>query len=193
MKEAYQELSTTGLSTDISAECDFHANAVQTVENVKSAEDTKEWDCFLSHSWGKGQLDHEKVVAIGKQLQAAGVRVWMDEEKITDNFPKQMVEGIDGSHVFIAFVTKTYLDACNNENSNAGQEFNYAAGKDVKMIVPVVLDKSLLDPRTWNGTVLKLRLATKLYIDFSSPVKIKDNFASLIKRIKELKALSFQD
>ncbi len=194
IKAAYTELSTAGLSsgTDISAECDFHNEVVQSPE-TEAAVDEKKWDCFLSHTWGPGQVEHKKVVGIARQLEAAGVKVWLDEDQMNDNIAKQMVEGIDESHVFVAFVSQNYLDATNNENSNAGKEFNYATSTGVDKVVPVVMEKQLLNTQAWNGTVAKLNLANKLYIDFSSPVKVNDNMASLVKRIFDLKAKALKE
>ena len=105
---------------------------------------------------------------------------------------KQILKGIEGSHVFVAFITQKYLTSSNDQNNNAGQEFRYAASKDVNLIAPVVLDKALLNPQTWNNSVLKLKLATKLYIDFSSAVKERENMDALVRRILELKALSMK-
>ncbi len=193
VREAYKELATTGLSKDISAECDFHAEAVITPENTQVKADDKKWDCFLSHSWGKNQVNHKRVVSIAKKLKSEGLRVWVDAEQLTDTVEQQILEGIDGSHVFVAFITKQYLDSSNDQNNNAGQEFRYATNKDVNLVAPVVMEKELLNPRTWNKSVVKLKLATKLYIDFSSPAKENANIDVLVRRIHELKALGMRE
>ena len=194
VKQAYEEMYTSsGLSADISAECDFHSDQVQReVPETDAAKDEKQWDCFLSHSWGKNHLNHRRVVAIAQKLKTHGLRVWVDAEQMTDTVEHQMLQGMVRSHVFVAFITKEYLKSSNESNKNAGQEFRYAASVDVDLIAPVVMERELLNLQSWNETVVKLKLASKLYIDFSSPAKENANLESLVRRIKELKVKSMQ-
>lgn len=192
IREAYKEICTAGLSADISADCDFHSNHVQAVVPSSAVNDDKEWDCFLSHSWGKNKLTHQRVVLVAQELETHGLRVWVDEEQLSDTVEQGVVQGMAESHVFVAFVTREYLEASNKANNNAGQEFRCAAKRDVNMIIPVVLDEELLSLHTWNKTVLMLKLATKLYIDFSSPAKQRANMEELVKRIKLIKAKSLR-
>ena len=76
----------------------------------------KQWDCFLSHTWGINQQTHKQVIEIARIMRENRINVWIDEDNMIDSVGDDMREGIDYSHCFIAFITRNYLDKSNDKN-----------------------------------------------------------------------------
>lgn len=125
---------------------------------MKEEEVNNKWDCFLSHCWGTKQnnfFTHFQVKEISEILKSNGIKVWIDDKELNDDLITQMINGIDNSSTFIAFLTQTYLNKSMIKSINAGKEYNYAANLDVSnKIIPVVLDPKLLDIKQWHGTAV---------------------------------------
>ena len=57
-------------------------------------------------------------------------------------------------------------------NKNSAKELNSLMKKGEETVIVVVLETEILDQRTWFGTTAELHLGHKLYLDFSSEVKV---------------------
>lgn len=72
---------------------------------------------FLTHDWGKDELDrqnHERVKKVNQILQAEGIKTWFDEERLQGNIRYQMAEGIENSYAMVVFVTRRYMEKVNS-------------------------------------------------------------------------------
>ena len=88
------------------------------------------YDCFLTHDWGKHQANHKRVGIINEALQARGWKTWFDEEMMTGNIERKMMEGIDGSRTIICFVTDRYCEKANGDGERGDGERGESEPKD---------------------------------------------------------------
>jgi len=64
---------------------------------------SKAHDVFVSHDWGtdeNGRDNHARVKSICRELQARGLKIWLDEEQMAGDTQQCMVDGIDSSQSF---------------------------------------------------------------------------------------------
>lgn len=125
-------------------------------------------DVFLTHDWGGAdQANHKNVSKINKVLKEMGLRTWFDEEQMTGNIKKQMVQGIDNSNCVVVFITKRYVQKVCSENAgdNCQLEFNYASlQKTANKMVAVVMEEPMRNTKIWGGEV-GMVLGGNLYVD----------------------------
>jgi len=81
------------------------ANSSSISDNSKNAN----FNCFLTHNWGKRQSDgtyynHERVQKIYDGLKSRNVSCWFDSERMTGTINRQMSEGIDNSDCVIGII-----------------------------------------------------------------------------------------
>ena len=94
------------------------ASQKQSVAKKQSFKDKGPWDCFLTHDWAKDELkrnNHQRVSMLKEALEARGYKTWFDEEMMTGNIERKMMEGIDGSRTIICFVTDRYCEKANGD------------------------------------------------------------------------------
>ena len=69
-------------------------------------------------------------------LTARGIKPWFDGERMQDNIPQQMANGIDQSTCVAAFVTRQYMDKVNSEAAdNCKMEFQYAVQRKTQSLI----------------------------------------------------------
>lgn len=141
---------------------------------------------MATHAWGKDGENHKRVVGICADLIELGAKVWIDEHRMYGNIPKQMVDGIDNSHVVVVFITKDYMEKVNLEGEdNCKLEFTYAMQqKGAKNLIPVVMEPGMLDTSKWKG-LLSMYLGQTLYVDMSTDELAKQNMGKLVDEIKK--------
>ena len=100
-------------------------------------------DVFLTHNWGEGLINHQKVALINDGLKKRGLITWFDEERMTGMVKKKMCEGIDHTRCVAVFVTALYESKVtgNNPNDNCQLEFGYATNKKTSAKRKTVLNK----------------------------------------------------
>ncbi|KAJ3113386.1 cytokinesis protein 3, partial [Nowakowskiella sp. JEL0407] len=110
-----------------------------------------EYDVMLSYAWA-----HKvKVLQIRDALTSRGFKVWIDEERMSENIYKAMHNAIVSSEIIVPCLSKEY------ENSaNCNRELFHTADLK-KRIVPIRLDNG---PFTWSALIT----SGKVYIDFSN-------------------------
>lgn len=140
----------------------------------------------MSHSWGKNSETHLSVIEMANKLAQDGFRVWIDDKNLNESVAEDIVLGIDRSAAFVAFLTKDYMKKTSIRDSNAGKEFNYITRRGAKYVIPVVLDRELLDPSSWQGTVAALHLGNSLYIDFTTKERVTENWPHFCERVKSI-------
>ena len=161
----------------------------------ETAEQTVEFDCFLSHAWGRddeGRDNHARVAQVNRALKAAGLVTWFDEERMAGNLTSQMTHGIDHSVVFVAFVTQSYItkaagEGANGRDDNVFAEFDYGCRrKGVDKTLACLMEFSRSNAREWHGPV-GFRLGGNLYHNLAADGDEFDEavaiLAASIKRI----------
>lgn len=117
------------------------------------------YDTFCTHNWGKDNSNHDRVVAIARELLALGVKVWIDEEQMEGRVTATMCNGIDNSAMMTVFITKEYVDKVagvgrNGLMDNCLKEFEYAEiHKGSALMIPVVMEEAMEDNSMWTGPV----------------------------------------
>ena len=122
----------------------------------------------MSHAWDADQLGrstHCRVKALCSELKALGWKVWFDEDNLVlgANIDSKMASGICNSDAVCVFITRSYIEKVNAQNTNCSKEWNlaYATGKT---ILPIVMEKNMLDPKNWDG-IAAMYLGNTLYLD----------------------------
>jgi hypothetical protein len=147
------------------------------------------YDVFLSHDWGRDQLDrnnHTRVSKINDALKKAGFITWFDSDRMRGDIMLKMTEGIDNSKAVIVFITKNYIQkvAGNGErgtSDNCKIEFDYSCSrKTTDKMIAVVMEPESKNTSEWTGPVGAL-FCNKLYCDFTKDDHLKD----CMEQIKE--------
>jgi hypothetical protein len=140
----------------------------------------KPFHVFLSHSWGRdshGRDTHELVALVNEGLKQRGLVTWFDAERITDDLDLDMTAGIDGSAVFLSFLTEDYCKKVNsgNEANNCRKEFKLACLRQEEglVMIGVPLEETLARrPSGWPG-VVAMHLGSKLFPASFCPSRIQ--------------------
>jgi hypothetical protein len=152
-------------------------------------------DVFLSHDWGLNDSNHKKVKEIYNALTIGkdSLTAWFDEEKIIGDTRQRMVDGIDGAHVVVVFLTKNYEYKVNHKPrhvDNCKYEFNYAFNtKGMEKMVVVVMEPEMTDHTKWKG-VFRAGVGDTLFMDFSRGPVTSDQIISLKQLIRSVMSKS---
>ena len=131
---------------------------------------------FLSHTWRYDELHrdtHSRVAMLGNLLKTYGWTIWLDEDHMCGNMDSVMTNGIRNADVFLACLTKKYIEKINraSENShtrdNCFKEWTFANSMN-KCIIPIILEPDVLT-MTDKG-ILDLVLGNTFYIDLSKNI-----------------------
>lgn len=132
---------------------------------------------FLSHAWdidSLGNATHFRAQMLNSGLKQLGWKVWFDEEMLIPgcNIDSEMARGIEQSDVICLCITRRYIDKINSQrhDDNCVKEFNltFVSGK---RILPLILEREMLDPRFWPSGVAQMYLINTFYIDFTGNMK----------------------
>ena len=127
-------------------------------------------DAFLTHDWGQelGQDNHLRVSIVNDALKARHFLTWFDTELMEGDIRVAMANGIDRSECVIVFITRRYVDkvAGDDANDSCKVEFNYASTRKSGKLIPVVMERQMLNTADWNGPV-GLTLCTTLFVDMT--------------------------
>lgn len=127
--------------------------AVQEPADEESEENLFEFDCFLSHCWGKDELErdnHGRVAHVCKLLQDSGVRPWFDVEQMRGAINSRMSEGIANSSAILCFITQNYIIKASGlgprgEDDNCYFEFDSALlERGRSRLLPIVMEPRCL-------------------------------------------------
>ena len=133
-------------------------------------------DVFLSYNYGQDESDrnnHERVSIISEELRKIGYKIWFDEEHIWGDTAEKIYQEIEQSRGVIFFITSRYHDKVNSMNARdcCQLEFNYAARMKTRFkMVPVVMDKCMVDKSRWTG-LIGLHLGGEIYVNMSGDLK----------------------
>jgi len=149
------------------------------------------FDVFLTHNWGDDESkrdNHARVALINDALQKEKITTWFDDERLEGDIVQQMTSGIDNSKIVIVFLTRKYIDKVNGKgdkgaSDNCKCEFDYTTTrKTPAKMIPVVMEKDVRDPKTWDGAV-GFSLSKLLYYDFTEDDKLDSCIKSLKREI----------
>ena len=122
---------------------------------------------------------------IGERLRKRGLKVWLDENHLRDEVAKGIMNGLKRSKCVVVFLTKRYLERCENSNNNCAKEFKAAIKRhNVEGIVVALLDPALRDPNSWFG-VVDYHLADKLYIDLTNENDMDEPIGRLWEELRK--------
>ena len=151
---------------------------------------THNTDLFLSHNWGKDELDrnnHDRVSTIKEELKILSYQTWFDEERMRGDIVNQMAGGIEGTQGVIVFITKKNLYKVTGQraNDNCRLEFDYAARtKTSEKMIAVVMEKDMRDTSKWKRSV-GIILGGKMFIDMSGEFNEKNYLNQKMKYLQE--------
>ena len=138
-----------------------------TAHATDSAESRFRFDVFLSHSHGldtQHRDNHQRVVRLARNLEALGLKVWIDEDHVRRNILDQCFRGIEDAETTVVCVSQTYLDkVAADADSYSKNEFNYARNrKGSQKMIAAVMEEHLRNERAWTGPVAVL--ASNVYV-----------------------------
>ena len=127
---------------------------------------------FLSHAWKTDELGrntHERVCQLAYELERLGWNVWIDEKMMVGNIDACMARGIDASVAVVFCLTHGYFDRIGDihDYNSCLKEWTYTQYRR-KLVIPLIMEPSLLDISRWPGGAIAMRLASTLYIDASA-------------------------
>ena len=161
-------------------------NKIISVARSIKATDFK-YDCFLAHEWGctstKFQT-HQRVLEVARELEANGLKPWVDGKYLRDDFVRCILQGIQRSRKIIVFVTGRYLQRCDDRNNNCSKELEMAVSRGVENIIVVAFDEAAVKEYPWSDRVVGYHLKYKLFIDLSNPNRHAENLKALIEEIR---------
>jgi hypothetical protein len=117
---------------------------------------------FLSHSRGSNADDgsdiHAMISKINSYLNSRGIKTLFEEDKMN-------IEAIDHAKYIVIFATMMYFDPA---NYNLDKELvrRYIKRKGLDRVVVVVMEKALVDMKSWEGPIGAI-LRDQPYIDLS--------------------------
>lgn len=131
---------------------------------------------FFSHNWGEDIFkrdNHNRVKRIKNLLiKYYGWSIWFDEDDMSWNIDGSMYKGIIESELAVVFLTQKYINKIENNcldpnnRDNCAKEWNLINVKK-KRILPIVLEKNLLNISKWENTLVGMYLGTYMLLDVS--------------------------
>ena len=150
-------------------------------------------DIFLSHAWGKNNLNienHERCKELCNKLISNGYSVWFDDYEMIGNIDRNIMKGINSCKVVLICLTEKYVNKINNAvilnrpNDNCYKEWNYALFKN-KILIPIIMEEKMQNIFLHNDGIIQMYLNSLMYIDFS--INIEDDYDFLIKTLRNYK------
>jgi len=155
------------------------------VETLEKRSYDSQTDVFLSHDWGKDNVNHKAVSRINDALKKKGIRTWFDENSDGNgnanrvvsggSLGAQFTKGIDNTSIVLVFVTENYWMKISSDNKfdNCCKEFNYSVLQE-KAMIAVVMEKGMTDRKKWTGNFGAI-LGHDLYVSFADAMDAKEN------------------
>jgi hypothetical protein len=130
---------------------------------------------FFSHTWKPDKLgrnNHNRVKALVDLMIIKGWDVWFDEYNMMGNIDASMADGIDACDCILICLTEEYCKKINETARNPRQrdnclnEWTYSCTRN-KLMIPIIMEPHMLDPKQWPAGIVPLYLGSTLYIDAS--------------------------
>ena len=149
---------------------------------------------FFSHTWRLDNLNrhtHERVAQLVHGLQKYGWTTWFDEDDMIGNIDAAMASGIDQCDCVLVCLTEQYCIKVNTSakdpyiHDNCEKEWNYANNRD-KLMLPIILDSTMLNTAKWPPGVVPLYLSSILYVDATAE-DLTEAIENIHKRLLQYK------
>lgn len=144
---------------------------------------------FWSHAWALdalGRNNHSRVLKLSEAMRKMGYISWIDEQRMNGDIDACMANGISNADAIIICISEAYSaklqhSATSLTADNCYKEWIYAL-KSNKMVIPVVMEPSMLDQQKW-AAVLLMNIGNRLYVDASSscPMTMQSNLTRILK------------
>ena len=111
---------------------------------------------FVSHNWGSEPefKDHKRAERLNRRLQDKGFKTLFDSERMSGQIIDKITKGIEESAVFLACITRSYVDKVAQEespNDNVKLEFNHARRmRKAPCMLAIVMEEDMTDTAVWN-------------------------------------------
>ena len=137
---------------------------------------SSKYTLFMSHAWKedeKGRDVHGRIVTLVSILRSLGWSIWLDQDhmKAGCNVDATIARGILDSKVVCVCLTRAYLEKVESSairtsggRDNCEKEWTCSTATG-KMIIPLIMDESMLDTSTWPAGVISMHLGRSFYID----------------------------
>lgn len=125
---------------------------------------------FISYTWQDdvyNRKNADRVRKLSTELKNIGWDVWIDCDKMYGNIDSCIASGIDSCDACIICLTEQYFCRVDCFNSVCKKEFIYSDNRD-KIIIPVIMEKTLLNTKEWPNSILTMRFGNHLYVDAST-------------------------
>lgn len=146
---------------------------------------------FLSHAWGPDLYmrdNHSRVRKLSNLLKIKGWTTWLDENEIYDNIDYSILTGISNADAILICLTSSYFSKLNKAIKNPTnrdsclKEWTLASSSN-KILIPVIMEKYLLNVKNWPTSIISLYLGYTYYFDFSTDDNTSiDNFDKRLKK-----------
>ena len=128
---------------------------------------------------------------VSEALRRAGVRTWVDTERLDADLNNEMSDGIDHSKLVLVFITRAYIEKVQGYGRRGldeacKAEFEYALRRHgAKRMLAVVMDPECRDTSTWTGAV-GFRLGSQIYHDLGGEATDEERIGALVATINRL-------
>ena len=133
---------------------------------------------FLSHAWGKDELDrdnHLRCKELCDKLLAKGYGVWFDQYDIYGNIDSAIIKGINNCDIVLICLTEKYCKKINcavnqqTPNDNCYKEWNYSLFKQ-KILIPIIMEDKMKNIFFQEGGVIQMYLNATMFIDLTESI-----------------------
>ena len=156
-------------------------------------------DIFISHAWGKDELDrdnHERCKILANKLINNGYSVWIDSNDLYGNIDSSIMKGINNCKIVLVCLTKRYCDKINTcainqlSNDNCYKEWNYSLFRQ-KIIIPVLMEPSMINIFLNGQGIIQMYLNSLMFIDFTN--NFDNDFNILCKNLRINNVLKYTE
>ena len=156
-------------------------------------------DIFISHAWGKDELDrdnHERCKILADKLIQDGYSVWVDANDLHGNIDSSIMKGINNCKIVLICLTKRYCDKINTcalnqlSNDNCYKEWNYSLFRQ-KIIIPVLMEPTMINIFLNGQGIIQMYLNSLMFIDFTN--NFDDDFNILCKNLRINNVLKYSE
>ncbi len=94
------------------------------------------YGAFLTHDWGSGHTNHERVKLANEALKLRGIVTWFDGDRMAGNLLDTMADGIEKSDMVVVFLTAAYMEKVGGSKAadNCRIEFSHAQRLGRRMV-----------------------------------------------------------
>lgn len=127
---------------------------------------------MISYQWDS----QETMLRVKEELEAQGIRVWMDVEQMKGSILETMARAVETSSLILVAMSRKYQ---NSPNCRSEAEYAYQRRK---RIIPLMMESSYC-PDGWLGILL----GSKLWMDFRNEAHV--GIQQLMKEISQASAV----